>query len=415
MKISIAASVLILAVGAGLGWHDREQLAALRTTQKQLAREAATLGISPDAALHPTRSTKRSIRATTAQPDTAGLVERAREMDPLRLLDSLSALDSAGLKAILAAAAANVEPDERFRMMLRDSCTTVLANDHPRAALEIFISSPELFTAGDRGRSLFLTALACLARENPTAALDWLRNHPQHASDEAKGELITAVAEQDGQLAFRLVTDLNFKISNYAVGQILNSSKTLEEKSAAVAGLREYLATIREEKVRDQIAASSISGLAGAIGNESFESATRWIADQNLTPQELGQFAEGLHIFITKGETGRWIAWLHQVLPSGKTDLKIQEVVRQWTENDNQAVSKWLGTISAGHVRNTAVRGYAETVSRYEPETAARWAMTLPPGKDRDQTLKEIYRNWPTQDDSSKAAAEAFKSQYGVK
>ena len=35
------------------------------------------------------------------------------------------------------------------------------------------------------------------------------------------------------------------------------------------------------------------------------------------------------------------------------------------------------------------------SVASIEPETATQWAMTLPPGKDRDQTLKTIHSNWP--------------------
>ncbi len=45
MKISIAASLLILAIGAAVGWHDRQQLAILRTTHERLTVEAANLGV----------------------------------------------------------------------------------------------------------------------------------------------------------------------------------------------------------------------------------------------------------------------------------------------------------------------------------------------------------------------------------
>ena len=254
MKISITASVLILAAGAVLGGQDRQQLAALRTTQKRLAAEAATLGISPDAALHPTRSAKRSIRVASAKLSTAELIEIAGKYHELPLLDSLSAMDPADLKALLAEAATNPDLDERARILLRHSCSTVLANDHPRTALEIFTSSPELFTAGDRGGSLFLTALACLAKEDLTAALDWLRKNPQQYAAQAKGEIIAAVAEQDSQLAFRLVTELGLGGSNQAIGPIVDVAKTLEQKSAALAGLREYLASIQDEKIRGRVA-----------------------------------------------------------------------------------------------------------------------------------------------------------------
>ena len=433
MKISIAVSLLILALGAGLGWHDRQQLAAFRTTQRQLAAEAAKLGVSSDATQNPIRSTKRErpSRATAEKlstPELIGIVKEIMERLntaggandyaisalQLRIYDSLSALDPAGIQAILAEAPTNPDLGEWPRKILESDCITVLANDHPQAALEIFTSSPELFTTGG-GTSLVLTALVCLAKDNLPAALDWVRDHPQHYADQAKGEIISAVAERDAPLAFRLITELDFKISEYAIGEMLNSPKTLEGKSAALAGLREYLATIPDEKARDEVAASSIGRLAGRINRESFESATRWIAGEHLTPQELGQFADGLFIPIQSGEAGRWIEWLHQEVPSGKTDLEIQDVVGQWTQSDYQAVGKWLGTLSEGPVRNIAIRGYAETIARDQPDTAARWALTLPPGKDRDQTLKKIYTNWSKKDDSSKAAAEAFKSQYGVK
>src|SRR6478672_7311320 len=85
MRISIAVSILILTVGAGLGWHDRQQLAALQTTQKQLAAEVAKLGIPPDAGANPTRSTKRkrASRAIAEKLSTAELIGLVKEMERL--------------------------------------------------------------------------------------------------------------------------------------------------------------------------------------------------------------------------------------------------------------------------------------------------------------------------------------------
>jgi hypothetical protein len=45
-------------------------------------------------------------------------------------------------------------------------------------------------------------------------------------------------------------------------------------------------------------------------------------------------------------------------------------------------------------------------------ELTDRRAMgTLPPGEDRDATLKTIYQRWPKEDP---AAKEAFKQQHGI-
>ena len=81
MKFSIALTTLILAAGAALGWHDRQQLAAARTTRRQLAAEAALLGIAVDPAQNPTRSTthKRPDRTSAAKLSTAELIALTKE------------------------------------------------------------------------------------------------------------------------------------------------------------------------------------------------------------------------------------------------------------------------------------------------------------------------------------------------
>ncbi|MEO0017402.1 MAG: hypothetical protein RLZZ522_685, partial [Verrucomicrobiota bacterium] len=215
MKISIALTTLILAAGAGLGWHDRQQLATARTNGRLLADEAAMLGISSDSAQNPARSTthKRPDRATAAKLATAELIELTKQIEllytpgglnnsaintlHLRIVESLSALEPAELIAILAETGTHPDLTPSARYILGSSCTTVLTNDHPQAALAIFTSSPELFKDGDGGMTLVCTALACWAKDDPMAALDWLREHPQHAPDYAKYGMLSAVAEQD--------------------------------------------------------------------------------------------------------------------------------------------------------------------------------------------------------------------------
>jgi hypothetical protein len=86
----------------------------------------------------------------------------------------------------------------------------------------------------------------------------------------------------------------------------------------------------------------------------------------------------------------------------------IRGLIRRWTTHDYQAAGKWLGITPEGPTKNTAIASYAETVASYEPETAAQWALTLPPGTDRERTLKTIHRNWP-KDDPEGAAAFAKK------
>lgn len=396
MKVSIAVSLLILAIGAAIGWHDRQQLVVIRADENQLAIEAAKVGNSPGNSQAPTFRPKRDrpTHHPTVKLSPAELIELTKEIFNrsgnlsihtnsaiyLKLYDSLAALGSAEIGAVLAEIATHLDLDEQIRTTLSFCCITVLANDHPQAALELFSSSPELFTEGDRGRSLVLTALACLAKNDHIAALKWLRDHPDHATDQARGDIISAVAEQDPRLAFQLITDLDLKITDYAVRQLLSSQKTLEAKSTALAGLRGYLARIEDEKIRSAVAKNSYGGFAGPVGKGSFESLTQWISKENLSTQEVSDLAEGLYISTNHGEIGKWIGWFRESLPEKQADRKAWNLIGQWADSDYQA--------------------------------ATQWALTQPIGKDRENTLTHIYQRWPKEDPDGAAD---FAEEHGLK
>ncbi len=74
-----------------------------------------------------------------------GLNPQAVNALRLRFIDGLTAWDSAGLESLLSEIQTNPEITPMTRMILGDLGVTVLANDHPQTALEIFTNSPELF------------------------------------------------------------------------------------------------------------------------------------------------------------------------------------------------------------------------------------------------------------------------------
>ncbi len=159
---------------------------------------------------------------------------------------------------------------------------------------------------------------------------------------------------------------------------------------------------------------SAITSLAHSAAEEGFASATQWIAGSDFSPKELEKLASWLSDNVKRDETGQWVEWLGETLPTGKADNSMCSMVRNWTRNSYQAAGTWLATAADGPTKQTAVRSYAETIARYDPETAAQWALTLPAGKNREETLQHIHRNWPKDDDASKAAAEAFAKKHGI-
>lgn len=393
MKISIAAAILILAIGAVIGRHDRQQLAALRITQENLIAKAAELGISSNRAELTKR--ERPARVAIAKLSITEVLEIAKEVQRLstpyglnqkailtlnlRILDNLSAWDTTELKALLAEIRIHPDLNEQTRSFLSSSCSTVLANDHPQAALGMITSSRELFTEGDH-MSLVCTALATLARSDLTAAIDWLKKNPQPFSEYAESGIISAVAEQDPQHAFRLIGQLDLKRRHEAVWQIMSSAKTFDQKSATLAGLREYLPTIQNGDSLDHYGESYLSLLAADMHREDIEAITRWISESKLTPKELEPFLGGLGNPTNRCETGQWIELMRQSLPTKQADLRIDNLINNWTSNDYQA--------------------------------AVQWATTQSGSKDSRQVLEKILLSWPSKDPAGK---EAFAKEHGIK
>ena len=192
----------------------------------------------------------------------------------------------------------------------------------------------------------------------------------------------------------------------------MSAAKTPAERTTTLTALREHLATLTDEKAKMKLSNTAMNNLANSVAREGFDAGSKWIAGANFTPAELENFAEGLQGSVKSEDSGRWIEWIGEKLPPDKAAENIGNLVSNWTRNDYQAAGKWLGTAPDGPAKNAAVRSYAETVSRYEPETAAEWAMTLPPGKDRDETLRNIYHNLP---EEAPAARETFKKLHNIK
>lgn len=154
------------------------------------------------------------------------------------------------------------------------------------------------------------------------------------------------------------------------------------------------------------------SSLVGAAAKDGFESATRWISQAGFSSDELEKLSRILPYNVKLGETGQWLEWLGKTLPSGRADDGINRMVSKWTEKDYRAAGTWLASAPDGSVKQTAVQSYAQTVAPYDPQAAVQWALTLPPGEMRQQTLVQIVVKWPRED---AAGAEAFAKEHGIK
>jgi len=436
VKISIAAAILILLIAALFGWQDHQRLETIRESHAKIVATAAQLGISVDPSRpdDPVRITKRERenKEANAGLTAAEFIAFAKEMESMQkeggspdeamqkktmeFVERMMSLDSSQLKILIAEVRAAKDLKDETRQGLIGFATMTLSSDHPQAALALLTESSDLFTGVGMSSHVISTSLAKWAKDDPIAALEWVKKNsakfPDLITDDAKRGVISGTAVQDPKLAFKLIGELGIKETSQSIYEITRAAKTPEERTATLIGLRAHLATLPDEEAKKELSASAVGSLASNIAEAGFNAGTQWIAEAKLTPAELESFASGLQGSGKTAENGQWIEWIGENLPAKKANQNIDPLVRNWTRNDYQAAGKWLGTAADGPTRNSAIRSYAETLAEYEPASAAQWAMSLPPGKDRDQTLKNIYQKWPKNDDTAK---EAFKQEHGIK
>lgn len=436
MKISIATSILILLIAALIGVPNHQRMVALRESHGKLVATAAQFGIAmdsnnPDETARVTKRTREN-KEVDAKAFAADFIAFAREMkakqeksDPpdearqkrsMEMMERMTSLDAAQLKTIIAEFHKAEGLDDDMREGLISFSVITLAGDQPQAALDLLTGPAGLLKDHSTIKHIVSSSLTSWAKNDPVAALNWVKKNsaefPDLITDAAKRGTISGTAFQDPHLAFKLIDDLGIKEVGQSIDAIVSAAKTPEERTTTLNALREHLTTLPDDKARTEISESAMRGLTNITVAEGFEASTRWLADASFTAKELENFAGGLQGSIKRAETGKWIEWIGEKLPPEKAKDNIDDIVRDWTRNDYQAAGQWLISAPAGPAKDAAIQSYAVTVSEYEPATAAQWAVTLPPGNDRDQTLKTIYRNWPKEDT---AAREAFKQEHGIK
>lgn len=432
MKIPIGISLLVLAVVVGIGWMDRCRLNRLIEVHEQLAAKAASLGIPADSS----RITKR-LRENpeiVAKHLAAEIIRSRKDSDAIKqglpeseqslqtTLTLLDSLDARQMKIVVTEILSYPDLDDKTRKDLIGLAIGRLASRDPKGALVRFIEVSDLVKDTSRGRDIVTSSLGVWAADDPVAALAWVRDYGANFPDAihyARAYMINGTATKSPESAFELLRGLGENTDREDLVSNIIANAPPEMRTATLAALRKHLGTIDDDKDLDMMSRRSFGALGDEIARDGFEAGRRWIEEADISPVEISGMIESLvgrsRISEQTAETGRWIEWASGVLPETVRDEKTRRMVMSWTGDDFLAAGKWLSTVPDGHLKNISTKTYVEEISRYDPESAVRWAMTLPPGMARDGTLVRIYHYWPKNDPASKAAAAAFATEHGIK
>jgi len=438
MKISIAISILILLIAAAVGFNNRQTLSEIRVTHAKLVSEAAELGISTASEPGETKGFVTKLaregggRAEEAKATARDMIAFALEMEKFKqtggepdeamqkritdFMDRMLSLDSSQLKILVSEFRASTEMDTETRDGMIVFAIMSLANDHPEEALSIFIESDDLVENGMMSKHLLSGSLKNWASTDPDAALEWVRKngkkHPDLITDEIKSGLVQGAAINDLERGFALVSELGLEKPDSALVAMARGVKTPEERTQFLELLRKYSDDGKDEGGKS--GSSSLTSLADGIAKDGFEAGSKWMADNNLTPSEMEAIAPTIGYSAKSSEKGQWIMWMGDNLGKGVSDQKIRNTVNNWTRTDYRAAGEWLASTPEGPTKTASVKGYVDAVAKYDPQTAAEWALTLPAGEERNSALNKVLRNMPKETTAEQEARESFKTRHGL-
>jgi hypothetical protein len=432
-KLSIGLTISILVIGGIMVGRNQKRLDGLEAGQQQLVETATRLGLADKIAGLDVRITKRQRDEVDneARGVAAALIVFAREMEvrgksgmeddeesnsrAMDLMNRVMKLDAPQLKRVIAGLRDDTSLSAESRANMIGFAIMVLGEDHPAAALALYTESADLLGDGVVGLDAVASSLRLWARQDPSAALAWVRAneeaHPDIADEDARHNIIAGAALTDPGLALQLMGEMKLEDPEAAIGAVVESAEGPDKRTEVIRALRAHLSALSDAVDGKEAMAAALETMGRDLSNEDFASVTAWMKDAALTPEEAAAFASGLSWFNTGEDTGKWIAWMGQNLPEAEARQGADSLIGQWTQEDYLAAGNWLAAAPEGPAKDAAVATYAATVAEYEPQVAVQWALRLPEGEEKKTTLEMIYQEWPERD---AAAREVFAKEYGV-
>jgi hypothetical protein len=433
IKISLMAGIVVLLVTAG--WQGERNLAAARERNAKAVSRAAELGISVDliGKTDSIRITKRTRGDQDAEDkrEAAELIAMIKEADAIekregkadaefeKIMTRLMAMSPGAAGMMIAVAMENQDLSAETREGIVGLLMTKLCVEDPARVLRLLPGLSDICSDKEEAKRiraiLFMSAVGNWGKKDPQAVAAWIRENesksPEPIDDGVKCGIVYGAASRDPNLAIKLIGELEIGEKEQAIANVARAAKTPQQRTETLTALRGRLGAIVGEDSKAEVMDAAVKLLALGSFNDSFGTASKWIESSGLDPEEMTAVGRSLEFHHIHAEAGEWLDWLGKNLPSAVAGESIGRLMGRWTEVDYQAAGKWLATAPDGLAKHSSIQAYAEKMSKYEPETATQWAMTLPAGEDRDRTLRQIYQNWPREESGSKAA---FAKEHGI-
>jgi hypothetical protein len=405
MKLSISIAILILIIGAILGWNEEQNLATATKKHRSLVARATALGIptdiepGDDPATGPDGSAHTARRSRALRDDSAAAAEArayAEELIAFAIrfkahqdngapedeeiqkgiythLERLATLGSGQLEILIGEIKRNPSLDDDIRRGIIGLSISLLGEQHPQSALTIALEAADIYDNPEHAQSIVANALGKWAEQDPLAAVDWLRSHqdshPHIHGEQTKLGILRGAALQDPRLAIQLVDGLELETPRKAGQTIAGTAQSSTQRTVLLEELRKEADNNSDHL---ELLNGALSSIGKNMAREGFEASKDWLAENPLSPDETFRFIEGMQPHQTGDDTGRWVEWIDSQAPdAGRNELidhRVHHLVSGWTQSDYAAVGSWLNNSdSLGRSKPAAVHAYAKSVSLRTP------------------------------------------------
>lgn len=405
MIYSIILTVLILGIAIIFGLSRNERLAELQTEWETLRKKGAAYEIpeDPEAAYALTRLGSRSeklVRTTEVDAFALELIALMKEVKEAERNGNSGSLDlqKQGMELFLKMAdfsgdeikllvehiSADTSIKDQTKSEMVMMSVMLLSQEEPRTALSIIIETKGKILKKNQMADNFIgMAIGHLAAEDPTAAVQWMKNHKEDLgsiSDDLRSQVLGRAAEEDLKASFGLLNDLEFKDPKKALAHIAGSV-TPENAKDYLEGVR-ALDTDQKNHALQKLGNSEFW--------KDFNQATEWVEDTEFQTDEKSSLIEGLNYYAIKDDPAQYLDWLGSQDEENASAKTSRQIISQWTRKDFKATGEWVNGLDEGPRREAAVYEYARSLNQHEPQAALAWAKTLKEGNQKAKLMKQI-------------------------
>lgn len=396
MKRSLLMIGLPLAAVMVLGTWNQRRLNTLRHTFSEVMAEASRAGVSISSSSRPTRSALRDREDGEVQRAIAACREAAvstgRELDK-KIRGIAEKLSTNRLRDLILAMSQDTTLTPAQRSKIVGLLMKYAAYKASEMVVELAMAHPNILTED----SIFsvVHALEGIAEVDLEKALGLAVKINQTSPQLCKNYKMLPdelVATLPPQRFFGWFLEMGQTPNPWTLDPYFASAKTPEQQAEKVAALRQYLTKLETAAQKKEVLSRALRTFGKAAAVSGFESGKAALDLPDLSAEEVHDFLTGCLDADAKGEFGNWITHAMEKFPNDEEQLDTTGVFYRWASSDYQSSGKWLSSLTAGPLRDSFVKSYILGVMRVDPEVATQWALTLPPGKDRENSLHYIER-----------------------